>query len=136
MAETDNGHSGEMKSLHKQSRGDLENASKSSLQAWRARFLSNYLAGSSQLSHNDTDALHSYIHFCNLHGFPLEPTADTLSFYLTFASFLFEPQTLSCYLSRICSQLELYIPSCRAARQSYLVTRTLAGIKRHHESRC
>ena len=106
--------------------------SRASLQAWRAHYLSNSLSKSSQLSYNA--AIRSYLHFCNLHNLPIEPTADTLSFYITFASFYVKPQTLSSYLSGICSQLEPHFPTCRNARNSYLVTKTLAGIKRHHGS--
>lgn len=55
------------------------------LQAWWTHFISNSLSKSSQLSYDS--AVCSYLYFCNIHGFPIEPTADTLSFYLTFASF-------------------------------------------------
>lgn len=106
--------------------------SRTSLQAWRAHFISNSLSRSSQLSYNT--AVRSYVHFCNLHHFPIEPTPDTLSFYITFASFFVKPQTLSSYLSRICSRLEPHFPACRAARNSFLIAKTLAGIKRHHGS--
>lgn len=96
------------------------------LKAWRAHFLLNSLAPSSRLSYDA--ALHSYIHFCNIHGFPLNPTPDTLSFYLTFASFYVKPNTLTTYLSGICSQLETHYSTCHTARHSFLVARTLAGI--------
>lgn len=83
------------------------------LQAWRAHFMTNSLAPSSRLSYDA--ALQSYIYFCNIHGFMLEPTPDTLSFYLTYYSFLVKPATLTTYLSGICSQLEPHYPSCCAA---------------------
>lgn len=100
------------------------------LQAWRAHFILNSLSKLSQLSY--TTAVRSYIHFCNIHNLPIKPTPDTLSYYITFASFFVKPQMLSSYLSGICSHLKLHFPMCRAARNSYLVARTFAGIKCHH----
>jgi hypothetical protein len=33
-----------------------------------------------------TSALNSYINFCTLHAFPLEPTNDTMSFFVIYVS--------------------------------------------------
>ena len=64
--------------------------------------------------------------------FSTEPTADTLSFFLTYRSHSLHPQTLSSYLSGICTQLEVFYPQVRTLRQSPIVWRTLAGIHRVH----
>ena len=73
-------------------------------------------------------ALKSYHDFCHAHGFPIEPTADTLSFFLTYRSLILCPQTLSSYLSGICDQLEVFYPRvCKLCRLP-VVGHTLAGI--------
>lgn len=98
------------------------------LQDQRAFLLQSGIAPSSRLSYSS--ALRSYQEFCLLQGFPEEPTADTLSLYLAFKSPSVKPQTLSTYLSAICSELESYYPAVRDARRSYLVRKTLAGAYR------
>jgi hypothetical protein len=79
---------------------------------------------------NYSSALNSYISFCRLHGFPIEPTPDTLSFYTVYMSHHIKPSSVDSYLSGICQQLEVYFPDVRAARKSVLVHRTLTGCKR------
>lgn len=74
-----------------------------------------------------SSALHSYISFCNLHSFPVEPTADTLSFFVVFMSHHIKPSSVSAYLSGICNRLEPFYPSIRLTRRSPLVTQTLTG---------
>ena len=98
--------------------------------SWRSYYVTSSLAPSSRLSY--TSALQSYHRFCRLHQFPTEPTADSLSFYLTYCSHSLRPRTLSSYLSGICSQLEAFYPQVRSLRQSPIVRRTLAGIHRIH----
>lgn len=67
-----------------------------------------------------------------MHGFPLNPTPDMLSFYLIFCSFFVKPNTLSIYLLGICSQLESHYPNCHTAQCSFLVIKTLTGVHHHH----
>src|SRR5882724_7257147 len=74
--------------------------------------------------------LQSYLTFCKIHDFPIEPTADTLSFYVVFMAHHIEPRSIMSYLSRICSSLEPYFPSVRSIRNNALVSRTLAGVKK------
>jgi len=74
--------------------------------------------------------LNSYLTFCNMHSFPIEPTADTLSFYIVFMCSHIKPSSVDSYLSGICSQLEPWFPRVREIRTSALVTRTLAGCKK------
>jgi hypothetical protein len=79
---------------------------------------------------NYSSALNSYITFCRLHDFPIDPTPDTLSFYTVFMSHHIKPTSVDTYLSGICQQLEIYFPDVRNARRSVLVHRTLNGCKR------
>jgi hypothetical protein len=75
-------------------------------------------------------ALNSYIEFCRLHGFPVEPTTDTFSFYTVFMCHHIRPASVDCYLSGICNQLETHFPQVREIRKSVMVSRTLQGCKR------
>lgn len=72
--------------------------------------------------------LNSYLAFCNLHNFPINPTADTLSFYVVFMGAHIKPGSIKSYLSGICSCLEPYYPDVRTIRNGLLVSRTLAGV--------
>ena len=74
--------------------------------------------------------LNSYLSFCALHGLSVEPTPDTLSFFITFMSHHIQPRSVESYLSGIVSQLEPHFPSVRASRQTQLVRRTLQGARR------
>jgi hypothetical protein len=76
-----------------------------------------------------TSALNSYITFCNLHEFPIDPTEDTLSFFTVYMSHHIRPDSVDSYLSGICNQLEQYFPEVRQVRKSTLVSRTLKGCK-------
>ena len=71
--------------------------------------------------------LNSYLTFCQLHHFPVDPTPDTLSFYVVFMAHHIQPRSIDNYLSGIVSQLEPHYPSVRAARNSDLVRRTMRG---------
>ncbi|KAJ7460787.1 putative retroelement protein [Mycena latifolia] len=75
-------------------------------------------------------ALNSFIEFCRLHGFSIEPTADTLSFYVVFMCHHISPPSVDSYLSGICNELEPHFPQIRETRKSMLVSRTLQGCKR------
>ena len=77
-----------------------------------------------------TSALNSYITFCNLHHLPIDPTPDTLSFYIVFLSSHINPKSVNSYLSGICRQLEPFYPEIRHHRKSLLVSRTMAGCLR------
>ena len=82
---------------------------------------------------NYGSALNSYLNFVRIHDFPVEPTPDTLSFYIVFMclnDIYIKPDSVDTYLSGICHQLEPYFPSVRTTRQSMICKRTLAGCKR------
>ena len=79
---------------------------------------------------NYGSALNSYLSFVRIHNFPVEPTANTLSFFTIFMSHHIKPDSVGTYLSGICQQLEPYFPSIRSIRNSMLCKRTLTGCKR------
>ncbi|KAI0701886.1 hypothetical protein C8T65DRAFT_522595, partial [Cerioporus squamosus] len=62
-------------------------------------------------------------------SFPIDPTPETLSLYVTYQSHHIEPRSVDAYLSGICSELEPFYPTVRANRRSPLVARTLKGCK-------
>ena len=79
---------------------------------------------------NYGSALNSYLSFVRIHNFPVEPTANTLSFFTIFMSHHIKPDSVGTYLSGICQQLKPYFPSIRSIRNSMLCKRTLTGCKR------
>src|SRR5882762_6905248 len=72
----------------------------------------------------------SYLTFCHLHHRPVDPTPENLSFFTVYMSHHINPKSVDNYLSGVCSNLEAFFPNVRAARNSALVSRTLAGCKR------
>ncbi|KDQ52375.1 hypothetical protein JAAARDRAFT_198293 [Jaapia argillacea MUCL 33604] len=80
---------------------------------------------------NYTSVLNSYITFCKLHDFPIEPSTETFSFYVTYMSAHIEPWSVNSYLSSISSQMEPFFPHIRDARNSPLVAKTMCGCKQH-----
>lgn len=77
-----------------------------------------------------SSALQAYLHFCRLHGFPVDPSAETLSFFTVWLSHHIDPKSVSNYLSGICSELEPLFPDVRRNRNSPLVSNVLAGCKK------
>ncbi|KIJ39560.1 hypothetical protein M422DRAFT_174915 [Sphaerobolus stellatus SS14] len=77
-----------------------------------------------------TSQLQSYLSFCKIHHFPIEPTTDTLSFFVVYMSHHISPSSVACYLSGICHALEPYYPNVRAIRSAAIVSRSLAGMKK------
>jgi hypothetical protein len=71
--------------------------------------------------------LNSYLTFCSLHNLPIDPTPDTLSYFVTFMSHHIQPRSVENYLSGIVNQLEPHFPHVRHSRHSVLVKRTLKG---------
>ena len=79
---------------------------------------------------NYTSATNSYITFCCLHGFDIEPMPRMLALYVTFQSAHINPKSVDTYLSGIANQLKTHFPEVRASRKSVLVARALQGTKR------
>jgi hypothetical protein len=74
--------------------------------------------------------LNSYLTFCKLHRLPIDPTPDTLSYFVTFMSHHIQPHSVDAYLSGIVNQLEPHFPHVRQSRHSPLVKRTVQGALR------
>ncbi|KIY45302.1 hypothetical protein FISHEDRAFT_49739 [Fistulina hepatica ATCC 64428] len=81
-----------------------------------------------------TSALQSYIAFCRMHQLPIEPTPDTLSFYIVYMSHHIKPSLVNSYLSGICSQLEPFFPTICQARTTTIVCHTLQGCLKLYSS--
>ena len=79
--------------------------------------------------HNYSSALNSYLDFVKNHQFPVDPTPDTLSFYIVYMSHHIKPDSVDTYLSGISQQLEPFFPQVCHNRKSPLVRRTLDGCK-------
>jgi hypothetical protein len=79
-----------------------------------------------------TSATNSYLAFCKLHNLPIDPTPETLSYYITFQSSHINPKSVASYLAGICNNLEPFFPEIRANRAAALVKRTLKGALRRH----
>jgi hypothetical protein len=94
----------------------------------RAVALGNAIDASSAAAYSS--ALQSYISFCRSHGFSIDPTPDTLSFYTVYMCHHIKPESVNSYLSGICNQLEPYYPHARPNRRHQLVARTLRGCKK------
>lgn len=77
-----------------------------------------------------SSACQSYIHFCLIHSFPIDPTADTLSLYVAWLCTYIKPKSVDTYLSAISSELEDLYPDVRKNRRSALVKNTLTGAKK------
>ena len=77
-----------------------------------------------------TSAPNSYLTFCNLHDLPVDPTPDTLSFYVVFLSTHIKPDSVNSYLSGVCRQLEPFFPDVRRNRKTMLVSRTMTSCMR------
>jgi len=94
----------------------------------RAIALGHIIDPSTSVTYNSH--LQSYLTFCKMHDFPIEPMANTLSFYIVFMAHHIEPHSITSYLSGICSSLELYFPWVRSVRNGTLVSHTLASVKK------
>ena len=71
--------------------------------------------------------LNSYLTFCQLHGFAITPTPNTLSFFIVFMSHYIQPWSVENYLSGIVSQLEPHFPEVRDVLMLDLIQHTLQG---------
>jgi len=76
---------------------------------------------------NYGSACNSYLAFVRNHGFPVEPTPDTLSFFVVYMCHQISPRSVSTYLSGLVSQLQPFFPDVKAARHSRIVRQTLQG---------
>src|SRR5882762_4671164 len=70
-----------------------------------------------------SSATNSYLAFCKLHNFPIDPTPETLSYYITFQSSHINLKSVASYLAGICIHLEPFFPEIRSNRATALVKR-------------
>src|ERR1700733_5529791 len=79
-----------------------------------------------------TSATNSYLTFCKLHHLLIDPTPETLRYYITFQSSHINLKSVTSYLASICSNLEPFLPEICSNRAATLVKRTLKGALRRH----
>ena len=91
----------------------------------RALALSNSIDISTRKCYDS--ACNSYLTFVRLHNFPVEPTPETLSFFIVYMSHHISPRSVKTYLSGLTNQLLPFFPDVQDARQSQLVKKTLQG---------
>jgi hypothetical protein len=91
----------------------------------RALALCNALDLSTQRNYGS--ACNSYLAFVRIHNFDVEPTPETLSFYIVFMCHHISPRSVTTYLSGLVSQLEPFYPNIKEVRNCRLVKRTLKG---------
>ena len=96
----------------------------------RSILLSMAIDTATHLSYTST--LNSYLTFCKLHDFDIDPTPETLSLYVTYQSTFINPKSVDSYFSGIANQMESFFPEVQKNRHSALVSRTLKGAKRWH----
>src|SRR5258708_36820475 len=86
------------------------------LQSQRAIYLSNCLDASTKTTYQS--GLNSYLAFCSLHNLDIEPSPDTLSFYISFMARQTGPSvklisicSITSFFSRISHPLIHFFPS-------------------------
>ena len=72
-------------------------------------------------------ALNSWLAFVELHHFPLEPTLETLSYFIVYMSHHINPHSVKAYLSGLVQQLEPDYPTIRELRSSWHITKVMRG---------
>ncbi|KAF9516123.1 hypothetical protein BS47DRAFT_1371823 [Hydnum rufescens UP504] len=82
----------------------------------RALALGSAVDDSSARSYNS--ATQSYLSFCKLHHFPIDPTPDSMSFYVVFMCAHIRPSSVRAYLSGIAHGLESFYPHVRSVTSS------------------
>src|SRR5882724_10841874 len=90
--------------------------------------LSYALDNSALITYNSH--LQSYLSFCKLHSLPLDPTPNTLSFYIVFMSHHIKLVSVMQYLSGIINSLKPHFPHIRKNHHNILVTQTLTGMRK------
>jgi hypothetical protein len=90
--------------------------------------LGSALALSTHSTYNS--AIQSWLSFAKRHEFAIEPTVETLSFWIVYESFHIEPRSVNSYLSGVINKLEPFFPDVRSLRNHTTVKRTLRGCMR------
>ncbi|KAE9389329.1 hypothetical protein BT96DRAFT_772852, partial [Gymnopus androsaceus JB14] len=68
------------------------------------------------------------------HDFPIDPTTNTLSFYITYMCHHIKLKSISSYLSGICNQLKVFYPDICQNCTHPIVKCTLKGCRKIHKS--
>ncbi len=95
------------------------------LKEWHAWVISSSLEQAMTKAY--ASAFLSYTTFCERQNFSIQPTADTLSFYIVYMSHHIQPHSIKSYLSGICAELKMTWPEIWEICSSCIVTHTLAG---------
>lgn len=82
-------------------------------------------------AHSYNSATQSYLSFCKLHQFPIDPNPDTMSLYVTFMCAHIAPNSVHSYLSGIAHGLESFYPHACSVTSSKLVHHALLGCTKH-----
>ena len=77
-----------------------------------------------------SSAMNSYFTFCKKHHLSIEPTTDSLSYYITYQTHFISPDSINSYLSSIVNQLKPYYSDVCKQWGSFLVKCTLKGAQR------
>src|SRR5258708_2151970 len=100
------------------------------LEKEQANFRSGYLDKSTQATYKS--GLNSYLTFCDWHDFDINPTPNTLSFFITYMACqlglsrkLISIRTITSYLSRIAFYLEPSYPYIHNIRKHPLITQMI-----------
>lgn len=72
-------------------------------------------------------ALNSWLAFISMHQFPIEPTPDSLSFFIIYMSHHIHPKSVKSYLSGLVQQLEPDYPSVRQVCANRLAVKVMKG---------
>ena len=101
----------------------------------RAIFRSSYLDKSTLATYKS--GLNSYLVFCKRHNFDINPTLDTLSFFITYMAWqtgplgkLISVRTITSYLSGIAFHLEPSYPHIRDIRKNPLILQAIRGVEK------
>jgi len=74
-----------------------------------------------------SSALNLWLAFINMHHFPVEPTIDTLSYFIVYMSSHINPHSVKSYLSGLVQQLEPDFPSVWDIQSSHLISKVMRG---------
>src|ERR1700682_212705 len=72
-------------------------------------------------------ALNSWLAFVEMHNFPIEPTVESITFYIVYMSHHISLRSVKVYLSGLVQQLEPDYPAIRQICASRLVSQVMRG---------
>ncbi|KAF7763527.1 hypothetical protein Agabi119p4_8064 [Agaricus bisporus var. burnettii] len=86
--------------------------------------------------HDHDIYLRSYLDFCQLYNYPINPTESTLALYMVFITHCegVAPENLVTYLAAISFRLRPYFPEVERTRKNRYIRAVMRGIKRMIEN--